>query len=271
MEKEINISAIQMCSEIGNKQANFHKLKELMVRDVKNNTDIIILPEVWNIGWKCEMFPDNAEEISSGETIAFLSSIAKEYNTFVIGGSFIEKRNNEFYNTCPVFNRNGELIGAYSKNHLFSHENSLEYKILKKGGSPVIVNLDGLKVGLSICYDIRFPEIYRAYRKAGADLLVNVAAWGRHKPVPWEIMTRSRAIENQTYMIALTQCGHIEGDEWNIGHSRIIDYKGEILNEIKDQKEGAMNYSINLNEMYEFRKNCNILSDIRQTYEVKIL
>ena len=133
-----------------------------------------------------------------------------------------------------------------------------------------MVNLDGMNIGLSICYDIRFPEIYRAYRKAGADLLVNVAAWGLHKPAPWEVMTRSRAAENQIYMVALTQSGYIENDEWNIGHSRIIDYNGNVISEIKDQQEGLMCATIDLKDMYDFRKKCAILDDIRDIYEVEV-
>lgn len=73
-----------------------------------------------------------------------------------------------------------------------------------------MVDIEGIKTGLTICYDIRFPEIYRAYRKAGADLFINCAAWGLNKPVPWECMTRCRAVENQTFMVALTQSGYIE-------------------------------------------------------------
>lgn len=134
-----------------------------------------------------------------------------------------------------------------------------------------MVNIEGINVGLTVCYDIRFPEIYRAYRKAGADLFINAAAWGLNKPIPWECMTRCRAVENQTYMVALTQSGYIEDSEWNIGHSRIIDYKGESISEIKDQKEGAMSALIKFDEMYQFRDKCTILNDIRESYEVKKL
>jgi predicted amidohydrolase len=123
---------------------------------------------------------------------------------------------------------------------------------------------------LTICYDIRFPEIYRAYRKSGADILVNCAAWGSKKPIPWEVMTKSRAVENQCYMIALTQCGYIENCEYNLGESRIIDYKGEELSYIKDI-EGISTCTINLSEMYEFRDKCKILNDIKDNYEVKVL
>ena len=271
-KEKINISAIQMCSKIGDKKANFSNVVKLIERDVKSDVDIIVLPEVWTVGWSPRHFRESAELIDKSETINLLSQIAKQYNSFVIGGSFIEKVNDEIYlNTCPVIDRNGNLIAKYSKNHLFSYYGSDEGNFVTTGKNPVMVNLDGIKTGLTICYDIRFPEIYRAYRKAGADLFINCAAWGINKPIPWECMTRCRAVENQTYMVALTQSGHIEGDEWNIGHSRIIDYKGESLAEIKDQKEGAMNAQINLKTMYDFRNKCTVLNDIRDKYEVEIL
>ncbi len=271
-KEKINISAIQMCSKIGDKKANFSNVVKLIERDVKSDVDIIVLPEVWTVGWSPRHFRESAELIDKSETINLLSQIAKQYNSFVIGGSFIEKVNDEIYlNTCPVIDRNGNLIAKYSKNHLFSYYGSDEGNFVTTGKNPVMVNLDGIKTGLTICYDIRFPEIYRAYRKAGADLFINCAAWGLNKPIPWECMTRCRAVENQTYMVALTQSGHIEGDEWNIGHSRIIDYKGESLAEIKDQKEGAMNAQINLKTMYDFRNKCTVLNDIRDKYEVEIL
>ena len=85
------------------------------------------------------------------------------------------------------------------------------------------------------------------------------------------MMTRSRAIENQTFMVALTQSGPIENNEFNIGHSRIIDYNGNVISEIKDQKEGIMYAELNLNEMYDFREKCTILKDIKEKYEVKSL
>lgn len=266
--KSIKISAIQMNAKIGDKKANFDKVTALIKRDI-DTTDVIILPEVWTCGWSPRVFQDSAEDLNDSDTIKFLSRIAKEHNCWIIGGSFITKRNNHFYNTCPVINRDGKVVTTYSKNHLFSYYGCEEGKFVDTGKSPVMVNIDGIKVGLTICYDIRFPEIYRAYRKAGADLFVNCAAWGLSKPIPWECMTRSRAVEEQTYMVALTQSGFIENDEWNIGHSRIIDYKGETISEITNQKEGAMEAILDFDSMYKFRDKCTCLNDIKETYEVQ--
>ncbi len=269
-KKKLNIAAIQMNSKIGDKKSNFDKVIQLTQRDINKSVDIIVLPEVWTVGWSPKNFRASAENIKNSETIKLLSDIAKKFNSWVIGGSFITKEEENFYNTCPIINREGELVATYSKNHLFSYYGSDEGRYVKAGKSPVIVDIDGIKTGITICYDIRFPEIYRAYRKAGADLFVNCAAWGLKKPIPWECMTRCRAVENQTFMVALTQSGYIEDDEWNIGHSRIIDYKGETINEIKDQKEGAVIAQLDFGPMYDFREKCTCLNDIKENYEVII-
>lgn len=283
-EKKLKILAIQMSSKIGDKWENYSKNLELVEKNIKRNTDIIILPEVWTVGWTPAKFEDSAEDLENSETIEFLSSIAERYNVNIIGGSFITKReevkdkrkespspftlHSSLYNTCPVINRNGELIATYDKMHLFSYYGCEEGSYVEKGKRPVLIDIEGVKIGLSICYDIRFPEIYRAYRKAGADLLINMAAWPMSRAVHWETLTRARAIENQCFMIALTQSGLIAGNEWNLGHSMFIDYNGKILSEIKEG-EGALYSEIKFNEMYKFREKCTILLDIHDSYDVK--
>jgi omega-amidase len=267
-EKKIKILAIQMSSKLGDKEANFHKVLDLITNNIKKKPDVIILPEVWTIGWKPEIFENSAEILEEGETFEFLSEIAQNYNVNIIGGSFITKQAYNLYNTCPVINREGELIAAYDKMHLFSYYGCNEGSFVKSGETPVVIELESVKIGLSLCYDIRFPEIYRAYRKAGADLLINMAAWPMKRANHWENLTKARAIENQTFMVALTQSGLIENDEYNLGHSRVIDYNGDVISEIKSS-EGAMFAEIQFKEMYEFRNKCTILLDIQDNYEVK--
>lgn len=263
----ITITAIQFGSIIADKQANFDKLKKLVENNIKPNSDILIFPELWNVGWACDKLTDSAEYIENSETVNLLSSIAKKYNTNILGGSFVQELNNKYYNTCPVINRKGELIATYNKNHLYSYYNDSEGTYITKGESPVVVNIEGVKIGLSICYDIRFPEIYRAYRKSGADIIVNMAAWPLSRAVHWDNLTRARAIENQIYMVALTQTGILQDGVKNLGHSLIYDYNGNVLDEI-NEKEGCISATINLEEMYDFRNKCTILKDIQESYEV---
>lgn len=266
-DKKINISLIQMNSKIGDKKANYDKVQKLA--ESIGKTDIIVLPEVWTSGWSPKHFRSCADNIENNETTEFLSSLAKKLDAWIIGGSYIQKIDNEtFYNRCPVLNRKGDLIAYYDKCHLFTYYGDNEGNFVKAGETPVIVNIEGINVGLSVCFDIRFTELYRAYRKAGAELFVNCAAWGSKKPIPWEMMTKSRAIENQTYMAALTQSGYIEDDKFNLGHSRIIDYNGNVLSEILEG-EGVISSDLKFKEMYEFRDKCTILKDIKKSYEVK--
>lgn len=267
--KKIKISALQMCSTIGDINQNCKKINTIISNELDNDSDILVLPEVWTVGWSCHNFRKCAEDVEHSIAIDFLKNTAQKYNINILGGSMILKRGNEYYNSCPVINRKGELIAIYDKNHLFSYYGCNEGDYVKCGKNPVMVNLDGINIGLTICFDIRFPEIYRAYRKAGADLLVNMAAWGIKKPIPWEMMTKSRAIENQTYMVALTQFGPLEDGDYNIGHSRIIDYNGNVISEIKKQKEGIIEAEICFQEMYDFRNKCTIMNDIKEKYEVK--
>lgn len=267
-KKNLKILAIQMCSKIGDKWENFSKVAELIEKNIKKGTDIVILPEVWPVGWKPSLFEAAAEDLKNSETIEFLSELAQKYNTNIIGGSFISKSGDKYYNTCAVLNRDGELIANYDKMHLFSYYGCDEGKYIENGKNPVLIEIDGVKIGLSICYDIRFPEIYRTYRKAGADLLINMAAWPMKRAVHWDALSRARAVENQCFMVALTQSGLIEKDEYNLGHSMIIDYNGEVISEIK-KGEGAISADLEFKEMYEFRKKCTVLLDIHDKYEVK--
>lgn len=268
MAKKVSLLAIQMGSVIADKKKNIENVETLLRKELSEQTaDFVILPEVWTSGWDCESFPECAETLSDGESVKMLKAIAKEFGVNILGGSFIEKRGEKLYNTCPVINRNGEVVCTYEKNHLFSYYGCAEGSYITRGDNPVMVELDGVKLGLTICYDIRFPEIYRAYRKAGADILVNMAAWGANKKIPWDSMTTSRAVENQSYFVALTQTGDLRGGEKNLGHSMIMDYKGDILAEI-DKVEGGIRAVCDLDEMYEFRNKCRVLEDIKESYEV---
>ena len=268
MEK-IKLLAIQMESAIGDTKLNIETVKNLLKANLEKygKVDFVFLPELWTVGWDCPSFPASAETLCNSKAIEMLQEIAKEYGVNIAGGSFVEKQGEKIYNTCPVINRNGEVVCTYNKNHLYSYNGDTENQYITVGKNPVMVELDGVKLGLTICYDIRFPEIYRAYRLAGADILVNMAAWPKSRKIHWDTLTRARAIENQTYMVALTQTGLLADGVENLGHSLIYDYEGKILDEI-EEIEGGVYAEIDLNKMYDFRKNTPSINDIKNSYEV---
>ena len=270
-KEKVRLLAIQMESVIGELDLNIDTVRNLLIANLEKyeGADFVFLPEVWTVGWHTPAFSDTAEPLEKSKAVKMLKEIAVKYDVNIVGGSFIRKDGNSLFNTCPVINRAGEVVALYDKNHLFSYYGDNEGGIITKGSNPVLVELDGVKIGLTICFDIRFPEIYRAYRKAGADILVNMAAWGKTKKIPWDTMTTSRAIENQSYMIALTQTGLLPDGKENLGHSMIIDYQGNILDQI-EEIEGGIYAEVNLPQMYEFRDKCTILNDIKSSYEVII-
>ena len=271
MEKEkVRLLAIQMESVIGDIDLNIDTVKNILSAnlDKYEGADFVFLPEVWTVGWEPSVFQSTAETMQNSKAVKMLSEIAKKYNTNIFGGSFIRLGDDgKYYNTCPVINRSGNVIAHYDKNHLFSYYGCNEGSYIQRGEHPILVEIEGVKFGITICYDIRFPEIFRAYRKLGADILMSLSAWGKSKKIPWDSMTTSRAVENQTYMVALTQTGLLLDGKENLGHSMIIDYEGNILDEI-EEKEGGIYAEVNLLNMYNFRNKCTILNDIKDEYKV---
>lgn len=247
---------------IGDKLATFAKVENILSEFKDLNVDFIVFPEVWSVGWDCSLFKQVAEDINNSDTIKFLKKIAVDFNSAVIGGSFIQSVNNNFYNTVPVISKKGDIIATYNKMHLFSHKGCEENLFVNVGNELIILNYKGAKLGLSVCYDIRFPELYRAYSQVGANVLINMAAWSSTKPVHWEIMHRARAIENQCFMIAVNQAGFIKDNEFNLGHSMFVDGWGNILKSL-DDKEGALLFEINIEDNLKLRKNFPLLLDRR--------
>ncbi len=266
MESKIKILIIQNNAILADKKANFDKVTKLLEPYHKSTPDLIILPELWNVGWYCKYYPKVAENIENSETISFLKKIAKDFKSNILGGSFVRKHSNEeLRNTCPVIDRNGELIAHYDKMHLYTHLGADEGKYATVGTTPVLVTTDIGKIGLTICYDIRFPELFRKYTLSGADIIVNMAAWPKTRKNHWVTLQKARAIENQTFMIAVSQTGLIKDEEYNLGHSMLIDPYGEIINSLQEE-EAVLECEIDLREQISLRAKIPTLLDIQNNY-----
>ena len=260
---KLKVLVVQNNAIIGNKKATFDNIETLLGKYEGQNFDLIVLPEVFAIGWYCQNFLKEAETLENSNTINFLKNIALNFKSLVIGGTFIQKMSDGTYrNTCPVISKTGQLLTTYDKMHLFSHKGSEENKYISTGSELKILDLGNAKIGLSVCYDIRFPELYRTYSKHGVDILVNVAAWSYTKPEHWDIMHKARAIENQCYMITVDQTGKIEDDEYNLGHSMIIDPWGKIEAMLQSE-EDCLFHEIDTQKVKDLRENFPLLYDRR--------
>ena len=255
-----------MRSVLGEKEKNFDKIRNLLSDYKKVKSDLIILPELFATGWYCDIYEKVAETEENSVTSEFLKGIAIEHNSNLIGGSFVRKDNDgSIKNTCPVFDRAGNLIAKYDKMHLYSYLGDTENLHSTAGSKPVIAKTDIGKIGLTVCYDIRFPEIYRCYAYGGADLLVNVAAWPKSRKVHWETLTRARAIENQSFMAAVSQTGEIQNGVYNLGYSAVYDPLGRTVASAAEE-ETVISAEIDFAEMKNLRENVKTLSDRHEKY-----
>jgi omega-amidase len=196
----MKINLVQYSPEWEDKSGSMEKIKKLMNQNC--NDSLLVFPEMTLTGFTME--PSSFAESLNGESFSFFAELASEYNSDILAG-IIEKKKNKFFNSMLYINRTGELKTVYRKIHPFSY--SSEDQFYTAGTDPVTADINEWKVGLSICYDLRFPELYRMYGKKRTDLIVDIANW----PVPriehWRTLLKARAIENQCYVAGVNRTG----------------------------------------------------------------
>ena len=255
------VIGIQIQPEIGDKKANLDKVQKLIEENAWFKPDLIVLPEVFNSGVDHRCLQKLAENIPDGETTEFFSKIAKKYETNIVAGSFIEKcADEQFKNTSVVFDRKGEILSKYQKIHMFDYYGSNESDYVSSGDKAVVVQTDIGKIGLSICYDLRFPELYRALVYAGAEIITCVAAWPYPRLDHWVTLNKARAIENTAYMIAVNQCGRVNPKRQNLGMSMLINPWGDVV-ALAGGDEGVFLGEIDFDYLRKIREEFPVLND----------
>lgn len=230
----MKLAAIQMVSgpEVA---ANLETAARLIEQAANAGARIIALPEYFPLIGASDAERLAAREIDGAGPIQdFLAGLAARHGLWLIGGSLplVAHEANKLRNSCLVFDPQGRRIARYDKIHLFAFDNGSEHyaegETIEAGEDIVTVSIAGLRVGLAICYDLRFPELFRGM--GTLDLIVLPAAFtattGR---AHWELLLRARAIENQCYVLAAAQGGLHPGGRRTYGHSMIVDPWGEIL------------------------------------------
>lgn len=191
-----------------------------------DSPDLILLPELWGTGFFAyDKYFENSEDLY-GETVASLSDIARAKCTYIFTGSFIEQRKNGFYNTALLLDRGGDIAAQYRKIHLFGDEK----KLLSAGEEISVAETELGIIGLSICYDLRFPELYRKLSLKGTEIFLSCYALPKERLPHWQILTPARAVENQSFFISCGCAGINRGVTYS-GHSMIVSPMGEIIRE----------------------------------------
>ena len=222
----MKISCIQMDVQLGAPEENHAKAEQLIRTAAKEKPDVILLPELWDVGF----FPrENLKELADPDctkAVSFLSGLAKELGIHLVAGSVACLRGEKVYNTACVFDRTGTCIARYDKTHLFSPMG--EHEFFTPGDHVCRFSLDGHHCGLIICYDIRFPELTRAMTVQGLEMLFVVSQWPDVRIPHLQVLTRARAIENQMFLACCNACGEA-GDTRYGGCSAVVDPWGKVL------------------------------------------
>jgi predicted amidohydrolase len=242
MPDRIRVACVQMTSR-QDKDANLERARALVARAASTGADIVVLPEKWNLIGSADDYRAAAEPLDGGPSTQAMADWARTLGITLVGGSITERRDGrgKLSNTSCVFNAEGELVAVYRKIHLFDVEVGghvyRESEAEEPGSDPVVARAEDWAIGLTVCYDVRFPELYRILALQGAELATVPA----HFTTPtgkdhWHVLLRARAIENQYYVAAAGQVGETIRGKPAYGRSLIVDPWGVVLAQAPDEE-----------------------------------
>ena len=246
-----------MKMELGNPSENLLHAKQLICRSVKENPDVLVLPETWNTGF----FPKTGlAELSShnlAEVKEHIGGLAMKYNVNIVAGSVSNLRDGKIFNTAAVFDRKGACIAEYDKTHLFTPMG--EDGFYTRGDHLCVFSLDGIKCGVIICYDLRFPELTRRLSLDGIEMLFVVSQWPEERIAHLRCLTAARAIENQIFVVNCNSCSSADGTVFG-GTSAVIDPLGRTL-ALAGKKEEILSAECHMNLTKKIRDSIPVFRD----------
>ncbi len=262
------VACVQFCSG-ADRSENIEKMGRLVADAAATGADLVVLPERWNCWGSDEDHAASAETLEEGPSVAAMGDWARQFGIVLVGGSITERREGhaKLANTSLVLDRDGATLAVYRKIHLFDVDvDGLRYRESDTDEAGVehrVVDAAGCRLGLSICYDLRFPELYRILALEGAQLVTVPAAFTVHTGRDhWEILLRARAIENQFFVAAAGQWGNGMPGKPTFGRSMICDPWGTVLAQAPDE-DTVISAEIDLGRLERIRRNVPSLKNRR--------
>ena len=255
----MKVSCLQMNVMLGCPDENFSHAEKLICESIKEQPDVIVLPETWNTGF----FPkENLTELccKDGDTTKLrIGELAKKYKVNIVAGSVSNVRDGNVYNTAFVFDRDGTCIAEYDKTHLFTPMGENDYYT---GGDRLCgFTLDGVKCGIIICYDVRFPELTRNLALQGLDILFVVSQWPKERILHLRTLTTARAIEKQMFVVCCNSCGTADKTVYG-GNSAIIDPFGKTI-ALAEENEEIISATCDMQILSDIRGSIPVFRDRR--------
>ncbi|CAD7699541.1 unnamed protein product [Ostreobium quekettii] len=230
------------------KEENIKCARKAIEDAAKQGSSIVVLPEMWNCPYSNDSFPTYAEEVpspgpdspvapatSTSPSVSMMADVSRQCGVTLVGGSIPECSNGKLYNTCCVFGSRGSLLGKHRKTHLFDIDipgkiRFMESDTLTAGDKLTVVDTDVGRLGIGICYDIRFPEMALLYAKAGVQIIVYPGAFNTTTgPAHWEVVQRARAVDCQLFVVTCSPARQEGAGYQAWGHSTAVGPFGEVL------------------------------------------
>ncbi|SFE79211.1 carbon-nitrogen family hydrolase [Alteribacillus iranensis] len=250
----MKLAIYQMDIIPGKPEENCKKVEQWIKETVQEHAvDAVVLPELWTTAYTLDELSELAEDENNDKILTFLQELAGTYKILLFGGSYAVKTSKGVVNRAPVITSDGETAEIYDKIHLVPMLDEPSY--LTAGEKhPVMVESQNLKAMVGICYDLRFPELFRPLAAEGANVIVIPAEWPASRASHWEALLRARAIENQTYVVGCNRAGSYNGTEF-AGCSMVIDPLGNTIKKASADREETVVAELDFDLTSETRKN----------------
>jgi len=252
-----------------NKQEALAKAREFVYEAAASGAELVVLPEMFQCPYNNSCFREYSEQENDGITCRSLSEWAREKGIYLIGGSIPENDGGKIYNTSYAFDPAGKMIGKHRKVHLFNIDvpggiRFMESDVLTAGDKVTVIDTAFGKIGIAICFDMRFPELMRCMALQGAKMIVVPAAFNMTTgPAHWEMTVRMRALDNQVFCLAVSPARDMEFSYHAYGNTILTNPWGEVVRKL-DEKEGIMIADADLDSISRFRAELPIMKSRRE-------
>lgn len=270
---KIRLALCQM-NVIDNKKANLKKARSMICEGADRGGEFIVLPEMFNCPYSNDKFIEYGENEDSSTTLNEISDLARELSVYILAGSIPEKEADKLYNTSYLFDKDGKIIAKHRKMHLFDIDvkDRITFKesdVLTAGNEFSIADTEFGKIGIGICYDIRFVELARIMAENGAHVLFYPGAFNMTTgPAHWELLFRSRALDNQVFCVGVAPALNEDASYHSYGHSIVTNPWGEVIAQAGKNEELIL-CEIDLSEIKKVREEIPVLKNKRNDlYEV---